>query len=148
MFSCDGCEPQSNCATMSCLPPQWHTGKRKQTSALSNTSRGSKRYKVTENDQDNLQIISSIVSTQMKQEYIAKPVTLNVKSLLDTIPFLKLLQDVTMDDDGADIPLVTRVYEEQYMRESMNEQELSCIMGSSRSSQHIPTCSSMPKLVS
>lgn len=66
----------------------------------------------------------------MKQEYTAKPVTLNVKSLLDTIPFLKLLQDVTMDDDGADIPLVTRVYEEQYMRESMNEQEPSCIMGS------------------
>ena len=116
---------------MACIPPHWESNKRKSVSStVDSSARNGKRTKVSDNDQDNLQIISSIVSAQMKQEQRALPVNLDVKSLLDTIPFVKLLQDVTMDDTGVDIPLVTKVYEEQYMRESFNDKELSCVMGS------------------
>jgi len=53
----------------------------------------------------------------------------DTRTLLDSIPFCKLLASIRPTVKGQEIPLVTRVYEEQYMRQCIAPHEQPCCMG-------------------
>ena len=54
---------------------------------------------------------------------------LETKTLLDSIPFYKLLSSISPDKNMQQIPLVTRVYEETFMRQCIAPSERPCVMG-------------------
>lgn len=53
--------------------------------------------------------------------------TLNLEQILESMPFCKLLENIAKTTDGDSIPLVTRTYEESFMRQS-NSLEEDCVM--------------------
>jgi len=55
--------------------------------------------------------------------------TFDTRTLLDSIPFCKLLASIRPAVRGQEIPLVSRVYEEQYMRQCIGTHEEPCCMG-------------------
>jgi hypothetical protein len=55
--------------------------------------------------------------------------TFDTRTLLDSIPFCKLLASIRPSVKGQEIPLVTRIYEEQYMRQCIGAHEQPCCMG-------------------
>ena len=52
----------------------------------------------------------------------------DTSTLLDSIPFCKLLASIRPAAEGVEIPLVTRVYEEQFMRQCVAAHERPCCM--------------------
>ena len=50
--------------------------------------------------------------------------------MLDNIPFRTLIGRTTMNSETSNIPLVSRVYEERFMRECKNKREQPCVMAS------------------
>jgi len=54
--------------------------------------------------------------------------TFDTHTLLDSIPFCKLLANIRPSVEGVEIPLVTRVYEEKFMRQCVGAHEKPCCM--------------------
>jgi hypothetical protein len=54
--------------------------------------------------------------------------TFDPNTLLDSIPFCKLLANIRPSVQGVEIPLVTRVYEEKFMRQCVGAHEKPCCM--------------------
>jgi len=52
----------------------------------------------------------------------------DTRTLLDSIPFCKLLASIRPAVPGPEIPLVTRVYEERFMRQCIGAHEKPCCM--------------------
>jgi len=55
--------------------------------------------------------------------------TFDTRTLLDSVPFCKLLSNIRPAVTGLEIPLVSRVYEEQFMRQCIAAHEKPCCMG-------------------
>jgi len=54
---------------------------------------------------------------------------IETKTLLDAIPFFKLLSSIRCDAGTTQVPLVSRVYEEKFMRQCIGSGEAPCLMG-------------------
>jgi|AntRauMFilla1563_2_1112583.scaffolds.fasta_scaffold00241_2 hypothetical protein len=52
----------------------------------------------------------------------------DTRTLLDSIPFCKMLASIRPAHQGVEIPLVTRVYEERFMRQCIGAHEKPCCM--------------------
>jgi hypothetical protein len=61
------------------------------------------------------------------------PIILNIQTLVSRLPYQHMLNQVFTDDTDSksDIPIVTRVYEESFMREPMYDHERKCVCGDS-----------------
>jgi hypothetical protein len=68
----------------------------------------------------------------IKNNYSAQtPVVLNIQTLVSRLPYQQMLNQVFTDDTNcrSDIPVVTRAYEESFMREPMHDNERKCVCG-------------------
>ena len=54
--------------------------------------------------------------------------TLNIAQIIEKLPFAKMLQSTKQSFSASETPIVTRVYEEKFMRQAYRGEE-SCIMG-------------------
>ena len=52
----------------------------------------------------------------------------SVRMIVNNVPFVKMLASMPAQSSAVDIPIVTRQYEEQFMREAQSRSEASCIM--------------------
>ena len=71
-------------------------------------------------------------ATQEQQQPQRCDMKLELDTLLSLLPYKQMMQDILPSNTEramASIPLVTRVYEESYMREPMRPGERSCVMG-------------------
>lgn len=62
----------------------------------------------------------------------ALDVHINLDHVLSRVPYKQMVQDLfggTHDMTTPKVPIITRVYEEQYMREPINSTERMCVMG-------------------
>lgn len=114
------------------LPAVWQNNKRKAT----HPGLAAKRLRIsTDEDCDSraLNEIACIIEHSQARcpEDQADNVTLriDVQSILNDVPFERLLGSISTTDTMPDVPIVSRVYEERFMRESMTPDEKNCMMG-------------------
>lgn len=108
-----------------CLPPHWNSQKRKNVFQVESDGR---RKKPKQEVNESLRHIGAVITTQLQQHKPREIQHFDISSWLESIPFVKLLTDVNTDAKSEHVPLVSRVYEEQYMRQAMNSNEASCVM--------------------
>ncbi len=114
----------------SCDPPHWDSHKRRNDATLDKNCRKNKKSKTVDESNEGLNHIASVVSTFIQQNRSVDESESDISALLDTIPFVKMLSDVNTDVNGPAVPLVTRGYEEKYMRQCIGEHEVPCVMQS------------------
>lgn len=79
-----------------------------------------------------LSVIEGIITEHSRKEClkaIPGDSRLETQTLLDSIPFYKLLSSIQPGKNERQIPLVTRVYEEKFMRQCIGPSENKCVMG-------------------
>ena len=120
---------QSTCAIMTTpLPTQWSQAKRKSGPA---TVAGSKRARVRSSGLvQTTTDVRNIISEYEKKapETVADELRMYVDQVVDSEPFESVLMNESADSKES-IPVVTRQYEEQYMRECISKSEAACAMG-------------------
>ncbi len=112
----------------SCEPPHWETNKRRNATLSEITPRKQKKARAINSNQEGLQHITNVVSNHIRQGTNVETSDCDISSLLDTVPFVKMLADVNVDVDGPPVPLVSRVYEENFMRQCISDSETPCVM--------------------
>lgn len=109
-------------------PAVWSNTKRKH---LANAE-PKKNKRVKHESEDNITYLGNIIETHLKQgssnSSDSSAQVYDMTSLLQKIPFVNMLTDVAEDPVREHLPVVSRVYEEQYMRECMNDKEEPCVM--------------------
>ena len=75
-----------------------------------------------------LTLLQSCISNKLKDAKETAVQDFDISDMIETIPFVKMLSDVNVDVEGPEIPLVSRVYEEQYMRQCVAATDVPCIM--------------------
>ena len=113
---------------MSCLPASWNTNKRK-LSDNSKCTRRAKRAQSNPNGMTHVQTVQKAVkeSLELVREQKQAP-PLDIDPLLESISFVRLLHSIPSTSDSGDVVLVTRKYEEQFMRECKTNKERPCVM--------------------
>jgi len=116
------------CTMMPPLPGNWNTSKRK---AKSLGGVPVKRQKPGDADISTIHDIQEIVRSHLRRapSHIEREPCFDTSSLLETIPFVKILNSIGHVQPGPSIPLVSRVYEERFMRQSHSATENDCVMG-------------------
>lgn len=115
---------------MSCLPASWNTNKRK-LSDNSKCTRRAKRANGNSNGMTHVQTVHKAVKNSLalaQEQQQAQPQQLNVDPLLESISFVRLLSTIPAASESGDVVLVTRQYEEQFMRECKSTKERPCVM--------------------
>ena len=111
------------------LPAAWETSKRKQFEF-----KNARRCKRPRHDFQNRSHVDTIKLVVEQHLAIASEtptdITLDIDPLLSSIPFIKLLNTIKPDVNVPSIPLVSRQYEEKFLREAFSHKESSCVMGS------------------
>lgn len=113
---------------MSCIPTNWESLKRKSSNCNEkDTERQSKLRKCKEGSMTGnvLHRIENCLKSAVDY-YEHEP--LKLEKLIEALPFAKLLHNVQKSDEDDVLPIVTRAYEEQYMRETLGPHERACIM--------------------
>lgn len=113
-----------------CNPPHWDTSKRRIHSNAGGSNRKTKKCRVRTDNVEGLQHIAGVVALHLQEATQQEESSFDISSILDTIPFVKMLADVSTDGDGPEVPLVSRVYEEKFMRQCISASEKPCIMQS------------------
>ena len=74
--------------------------------------------------------IDQELSQRMQQDddNTEQPCVINMSSVIESMPFGKMLSSIKSDDECTDIPIVSKAYETQYMRECYNSRERQCSM--------------------
>lgn len=113
----------------SCDPPHWETNKRRNAISSEHTTRKPKKIRAINDNQEGLKHITNVVSNHINKGTKTDCDDCDISSLLDTVPFVKMLADVNVDADGPHVPLVSRLYEEKFMRQCIADSETPCVMG-------------------
>ena len=127
----EGSSSSSSLSTLSfdSLPATWETSKRKQFEF-----KNARRCKRPRHDFQNRSHVDTIKLVVEQHLAIASEtptdITLDIDPLLSSIPFIKLLNTIKPDVNVPSIPLVSRQYEEKFLREAFSHKESSCVMGS------------------
>jgi hypothetical protein len=71
------------------------------------------------------------VNVSITSEEAQVPIVLEIYSLISRLPYAQMLNQVFTDDASNDVvvPVVTRAYEESYMREVIHTHERPCVSG-------------------
>lgn len=125
---------------MSCLPATWNdASKRKSTDSDAvheqAAKRARKRFEFQSTEQhsesawDLLRRLQGHLHDTERAQHKATDLTIEASVMLSSVPFLEHLAQI--DDSMAqhDVPVVTRAYEETYMRGRMHDKEAECAMG-------------------
>ena len=111
----------------SSVPASWGHQKRK----AGSSTQGGDCKKARTGNVDHL----GIIEAQLKQhiqfdwlETVPEQTEYDSKTLLESIPFCRLLSTINSSTHACHIPVVSRVYEERYMRECVNKTEGKCVM--------------------
>lgn len=114
------------------LPQGWNlSNKRKANTA--GVGRGRvKKAKVQHSNDFDIASIEKIITKHYNasSDETTEDEVFNIDSFINNIPFFKCLSDIKHDSEAPSIPLVSRVYEEMYMRSCHSEFENKCIMDS------------------
>jgi len=116
------------------LPTVWQNNKRR--SATSASSLDAKRQRIQDNETREERVLDEIecivqdtLGTQPPDALTLCALRIDTESILNDIPFERLLMSIKTNDNIPDVPIVTRVYEERFMRESTSASEKNCVMG-------------------
>lgn len=74
------------------------------------------------------QIVTEKLDTNVNSDTISDNI-LSLENVINNISFVKMISGLQKSNFAQSIPIVTRNYEEKFMRESINNSEKSCIMG-------------------
>lgn len=114
------------------LPAVWQNNKRKATQP----GLAAKRQRISNDEECEARALKEIACiiehSQSRcgvQQAEDSSLRIDVQSILNDIPFERLLGSISTTDTMPDVPIVSRVYEERFMRESMTPDEKDCIMG-------------------
>jgi len=115
---------------MSCLPSSWSNTKRKV--PVCTTSQ--KKQKRTRHDFSNKTHLETVISVLDKHlEHKASSYmeldNLEFDPILQSVPFVKMMQNIEAPHLTQNIVLVTREYEEKFLRECLTASEQQCVMG-------------------
>lgn len=121
------------------LPVIWQNNKRK---TLNNVggSLDSKRQRIKDDESRQHKVADEImcivkhnIRSCNEHEYPTPDTDLkiDVDNILNEIPFVRLLSTISSKTTLKSVPIITRVYEERFMRESIRTGEKDCIMGES-----------------
>lgn len=114
---------------MSCLPIAWENSKRKPTSA-SNSQRRQKRTRHDFSTKSHLETVHAALDRHLVKSETTPSNELDFDPLLESIPFVKLLQNIKPPHDNMpDVLIATRAYEETFLRECISNKEQQCVMG-------------------
>jgi len=80
-----------------------------------------------ERDENSFKPVDVLVTTETE----APPVVLDIHSLISRLPYSQMLNQVFTDDANSSVvvPVVTRAFEESFMREVIHANERSCVCG-------------------
>lgn len=108
------------------LPTIWTTAKRKSKDTL-NSQKRQKTSKKT--DRTSLQELERIVDSHVDSapETIAPELSLYVDRVVDSVSFDNFLQDAPQFSQ-QEIPLISKAYEDKYMRACVSKNESECVM--------------------
>jgi len=116
------------------LPTVWQNNKRKNMPNQGNLD--VKRQRVQDHPEREERVVDEIlcivrhnlatVSTGAASP--AALLTIDTNSILNDIPFERLLGSIATRNAVPDVPIITHVYEERFMRESLGADEKDCIM--------------------
>jgi hypothetical protein len=108
---------------MACLPQNWDGIKRNRTSEIQGPEKRQKRTNVDSNLVRNVlrDLAGTSVCSQLKDK-------LEHSLIMESLPFGKILENIPAEVKTA-VPVITRAYEEQYMREVITGTEDPCSMG-------------------
>ena len=114
---------------MSCLPVAWENSKRKPTSST-NSQRRQKRTRHDFSTKSHLETVNAALDKNLAKSETVTAMQLDFDPLLESIPFVKLLQNIKPPDDNMpDVLIATRAYEETFLRECFSNKEQQCVMG-------------------
>jgi len=116
------------------LPAVWQNNKRRMTANINTLNAKRQRIKNDESREECvLDEIECIVKDTLRTNPpVAVPLSelrIDTDSILNDIPFERLLMNMKGVEKMPDVPIVTRVYEERFMRESTSTSEKNCVMG-------------------
>ena len=114
---------------MSCLPTCWSTSTKRRTE--SSTSTNAKKRRIINNDVQHMvhsYMREMNACLQNEEATFDEQKELPTSLISGSTPYLKLLEDL---EDGSceSVPIITRQYEEKYMRECTSKTEVPCQMG-------------------
>lgn len=115
---------------MSCLPTSWNTNKRKLNDGNKCTRRA-KRAQVSPHGIMHVETVQKAVKESLSALEKHGGVELHdvrIDPLLESIPFVRLLNTIPPASENGDVVLVTRKYEEQFLRECRSNKERKCVM--------------------
>lgn len=113
---------------MSCLPASWSSNKRRSSqytepNKKARVDNGDLFYKIIDTISDSISHAELSAPNDVQCTY-----TWPDNLLHDTLPFMSMLQQMP-DKHEKQLPLITRAYEERYMRSCVSNTEKPCIMG-------------------
>ena len=115
---------------MSCIPNSWQHNKKRERSSHEDTC--TKRPKKCNGDLERLvsMFIREIISAEqvVTADSYLETETLPAHFLTESMPFAVKLRDFD-HSSSKNVPLVTRQYEEEYLRERFSKSEQACSMG-------------------
>lgn len=114
------------------LPLVWQNNKRKANSSTLESKRQRIQSDVDREERaiDEIACIIEHVGSCATDSLIpVEEMRIDVNSILNDIPFERLLASISTTDTLPNVPIISRVYEERYMRESISSDEKDCMMG-------------------
>jgi hypothetical protein len=117
---------------MACLPPSWDGNKRK----IAETNKTNRRVRrtltnahvVSHTDKVHAAVKNALDSVGDDGAGSHDPPAVDIDPLLENISFMRLLSSIPNTSTSNDVVLVTRKYEEQFMRECRTNKERKCVM--------------------
>lgn len=114
--------------TMACIPSNWESLKRKQHPTAENNEDRPNRVRRLKESSMACNVLHRIENCLQGAPDSYEHEPLKLEKLVEALPFAKLLHNIPKSDENDVLPIVTRAYEEQYMREPLGPHEHSCIM--------------------
>jgi hypothetical protein len=108
---------------MACLPQNWDGIKRNRAAEIQGPEKRQKQASVDSNLVRN--VLRDLAGTSVARNLSD---TLSHELIMESMPFGKILENIPAEVKTA-VPVITRAYEEQYMREVINSTEEACSMG-------------------
>jgi len=110
------------------LPSAWNLQKRKAAQPDVLIAGSPKRSKT---DTCSVQVIQDSLSEHMRSNCLSEipeQSDFDTRTLLETVPFCKMLSTMACNSSVHEVPIMSRVYEERFMRECTSSLEKKCVM--------------------
>ncbi len=116
------------------IPATWNTNKRQRSSRCrSDSMRKKTRWVYEQTDPVSLnELCGSICQVILDSKSKQSSETLTFETVLSNVPYQKILENLFGGGSMPDyaVPVITKAFEESFMREPMYQNERKCVMGS------------------